>query len=572
MPHPGVSYAANNQSVSWNKESASINVTNNIDAGPRLPRTASMTSMDFAMGETSVRIENMQKDIESHKMKIESLTDKVNQVNVVATNVEHIQKDQEVSRTNQTKMQKKIVSMGERLTALEASGNKEEVVRKEDLTGLQTKYQELERENEKIKEREVQLQAKVQSYEKRQQELQEELTTLRRNEVKSLARTEEQIEALQNKTNAYAKEQASLQDLVAGLKEKLKGSHLEPRPQEEHEKAVADIQQGQVNLDARVEEQKVNLEYTQSDVKELQGKMQASEAKHQNSWEEIEELKHTNALLRSDAKVAQTTLAQYHSLLKGMKEEIDQMSRQCATMQAETSRREEDRYVSQEKRLLTDEQKREIDDLENRLEKQIAQSQERIEQMGKRQKTMDGEIQDNSRSIGQIHLKLRGNKDGPTEWDKLHKKMEDAGREMGKINEISKKLKTLEELNRNTIQDMNKLRRQIEEPKVVVEESIQKVKDEKSAKDDQATTDYTDSASLENLKQQVTHMRTFWEKRFEEFERKVRIDADWIEAIDEEAQKEEEEFIAMMNGRFEALRRKRALQRKHPTPYYSKDS
>ena len=549
----------------WNKD----------DAGPRLPRTTSKTSMDYAMGETSVRIKNMRKDIDFQKLKIESLTDKVSQVNVVATNVKHIQKDQDVSRTNQAKLQKKIVSMGERLTALEATGNKEDVVRKEELMGLQTKYQELERENEKIKGREVQLQAKVQSYEKRQQELQEELTTLRRNEVESLTRTEEQIKvsrALQNKMNAYAEEQAILRDLVAGLQEKLKDSHLEPQPQAKHEKAVADIKLDQVNLDARVEEQRVNLEYIQSDVKELHSKMQASEAKHQNSWEEIKELKRTNALLRSDAKVAQNTLAQYDSLLKGMKEEIDQMNRQSATMQAETSRREEDKYVSQEKRLLTDEQKREIDDLEERLEKQIAQSQERIEQIGKRQKTMNEEIQDTIQSIRQIHLKLRGNKDGPAEWDKLHRIMEDAGREMGKINEINEKLGTLEELNRATKQDVNELRRQVEEQKDSVKKIIQKDQHEKSAEDDQATTDHTYSASLENLKQQVTHMQTSWEKRFEEFERKVRNDADWIEAMDEEVEREEEKLRATINEGFEALKRKRVLQRKHPTPYHSKDS
>ena len=498
-------------------------------------------------------------------MKIESLNEKVSQVKVVATNVEHIQKDQEVNRTTQAKLQKKIVSMGERLTALEANGNKEEVVRKEDLTVLQTKYQELERENEKIKEREEKLQAKVQSYEKRQQVLQEELTTLRNNEVKN---TEEQIKlsrALQNKMDAYAEEQASLRDLVAGLQEKLKGSHLEPQAQVKHEKAVADIKLEQVNLDARVEEQKVNLEYTQRNVKELHSKMQASDADHQNAWEEIKELKHTNALLRSDLEVSQNTQAQYNSLLKGMKEEIGEISRQSTTMQAEMSSREEDKYVSPEKRLLTDEQKRDIDDLEKRLG-------ERIEQMGKKQKTMDGELQDYIRSNDQILLKLRGSKDGSPEWDKLHKKLEDAGREMGKINKITEKLKRMEVLNEATIQDVNMLSKQVEEQKDEVKKLIQKDRNKKTVEDDRATTDHTYSASLENLKQQVTHMQTSWEERFEEFERKVRIDAEWIETMDEEAQKEEEELIAIMNGRFEALKRKRTLWRKHPTPYYSKDS
>ena len=496
----------------------------------------------------------MQRDIESQKTKIESLTEKVSQVKVVATNVGHIQKDQDVSRTNQAKLQKKIVSMGERLTALEANGNKEEVVRKEDLTVLQTKYQELERENEKIRGREVELQAKVQLYEKRQQELQEELTTLRNNEVKSLVRTEEQIKlsrALQIKMDAYAEEQASLQDLVAGLQEKLKGSHLEPQAQVKHEKAVADIKLEQVNLDARVEEQKVNLEYTQRNVKELHGKMQASDADHQNAWEEIKEFK--------------CTLAQYDSLLKGMKEEIGEISRQSTTMQAEMSSREEDKNVSPEKRLLTDEQKREIDDLEKRLG-------ERIEQMGKKQKTMDGELQDYIRSNDQILLKLRGSKDGSPEWDKLHKKLEDAGREMGKINKITEKLKRMEVLNEATIQDVNMLSKQVEEQKDEVKKLIQKDRNKKTVEDDRATTDHTYSASLENLKQQVTHIQTSWEKRFEEFERKVRIDAEWIETMDEEAQKEEEELFAIINGRFEALKRKRTLWRKHPTPYYSKDS
>ena len=539
--HRDVSYGAHNQSVSFNKESSTINVTNyTIDAGSRLPRTASTTSVDYAMGKTSVKIATVQRDIEFLKLKIESLTDKVNQVNVVETNVEHIQKDQDVSRT-------KIESMGERLIVLEASGNKEIV--KKDLMVLQTKYQELARENEKIKGREVKLQAKVQSYEKRQQELQEELTTLRNNEVKSLLRTEEQIKlsrALQIKMDAYAKEQARLQDLVAGLQERLKDSHLEPHPQAKHEKAVADIKLEQVNLDARVKEQKVNLEYTQSDVKDLHGKMQASDAKHQNSWEQIKELKRTNASLRSDVEVAQNTLAQYDSSLKGMKEEIGQISRQSVTMQAEMSRREEDKYVSQEKRLLTDEQKREIDDLEKRLG-------ERIEQMGKKQKTMDGELQDYIRSNDQILLKLRSKKDDPSEWDELHKKLEDTGREMGKIGEITEKLERMEEQNRATIQDVEELSRRVEEQKDEVKKLIQKDQDKKT--DDQATTDHTYRASLENLKQEVTHMQTSWEKRFGEFELKVHIDVERKESMDEEVEK----LRATMNEGLQALKRKWAL-------------
>ena len=485
----------------------SVNV--NVDTGTGLQRAPSTTSLDYGFGKADSNIANLQREFQEQKKLISTLAEKVNQLEVVASRVEkQFEKDQDMNRTDHKSLRDSIGNMGDKLTALESSGTKEGVRFQEELRGLQAKYQEMEKEKDKMKEKEEKLLEKI-------QELQIKQASLDANEKK-------QVELLRVE--------------VARLQVQPRSSHSEPQTQ------VVE----QAKLEACIQKQiKVYIQHIQSDVKVLHDKIKASETDKQKFQKDIEELQHTNSLLHSDVTAAENKLAQYDSRLKGTKEEMDKVSRQSATMQAKMSSREEFEGVSRELRLLIDKHKREINDLKERL----GQSQEQIEQMGTRQKTVEGEIQNQNQSIKSIHQKLPGNKDDPTEWDKLHKELVETGREMLKINKVTEKIESMEE-------DMNKLRSQVEKQYDDVQTLSQTHKSGKPAEGNQAATGHMYIASLEG---RVMDMQESWEKKFEEFTREVRIDSEWILEI--------YQLFAKMNevrGEIEAsvLKRKRALQEK----------
>ena len=518
-----------------------------VDTGTGLQRTSSKTSLDFGMGKADSNIENLQREFQDQKKQILTLTEKVNRLEVVASRVEkQVENDQGTNKRDHEKLQDSIGNMGYKLAALESSGNKEGVRFQEELKGLQAKYQEMEKEKEKMKEKEEKLQEKIQALqvrqasldanEKKQIELHQETIVLQRENERHATEQAKILRTLQEKVDVHAREQTNLRVEVAKLQVQPRSSHSEPQTQ-----AVE-----QAKLEAHIQEQiKVYIQHIQSDVKVLHDKIKASETDNRKFQKDIEELQHTNSLLHSDVTAAENKLAQCDSRLKGTKEEMDKVSRQSATMQAKMSSREEIEGVSRELRLLIDKQEREINDLKERL----GQSQEQIEQMGTRQKTVEGELQNQNQSIKSIHQKLPGNKDNPTEWDKLHKELEETGREMLKINKVTEKIESMEE-------DMNELRSQVEKQYDAVQTLSQTHKSGKPAEGNQAATGHMYIASLE---ERVMDMQESWEKKFEEFAREVRIDSEWILEI--------YQLFAKMNevrGEIEAsvLKRKRALQEK----------
>ena len=523
----------------------SVNV--NVNTGTGLQRAPSTASLDYGMGKADSNIENLQREFQDQKQHISSLIVQVKQLEGVASRLEkQVEKDQDVNRTDRERLRDSIGIMRDKLTALESSGNKEGVRFQEELRGLQAKHQEMEKEKEKMKIQEEKLQEKLEvlqvrqasfdAYEKKQVELQQQVT------------------ALQKTIDRHAKEQTNLRVDVAKLQVQPRSSDSERQTQ------VVE----QAKLEACIQEQiKVHIQHIQSDVEVLHDKIKASETDNQKFQKDMEELKHTNGLLQSDLEAAENKLAQYDSRLKGMKEETDRVSRQSATMQTKTSSRKEIEGVSRELRLLIDKQEREIDELKERL----GQSQEQIEQMGTRQKTMDGELMNQNQSIKSIHQKLPGNEDDLIEWDKLHIKLEETGRGMLKIDKVNEKIESMEE-------DMNTLKRQVEKQYDAVQTLSQAHESGRAVEDNQATTDHTYIASLENLERRVMDMQESWGKKFEEFARKVRIDAEWLMEV-YQLQRKEEELFAKINevrGEFEAsaLKRKRALQ-ENPIPNFSKD-